>query len=114
MASVRQEKVAKLIQQDLAVIFQQNARELFGGAFITVTVVRMSPDMGLAKVYISFFTNSGTDKQELLDLVRSKSSQIRGMLGHKIGKQVRAIPELAFYLDDSLDYATEINNLLKK
>lgn len=114
MASIRQEKVAKLIQQDLAVIFQQNAKSLFGGAFITVTVVRMSPDMGLAKVYISFFTNSGTDKKELLDLVRSRGSQVRGLLGHKIGKQVRVIPELVFYLDDSLDYANEIDNLLKK
>jgi ribosome-binding factor A len=114
MGSIRQEKVAKLIQQDLAIIFQQNAKALFGGAFITVTVVRMSPDMGLARVYISFFTNTGTDKDELLEMVRSKGSQLRGMLGHKIGKQVRIIPEMAFYLDDSLDYANEIDNLLKK
>lgn len=113
MSSVRQEKVAKLIQQDLAIIFQQQAKELFGGAFITVTVVRMSPDMGLAKVYLSFFANSGTDKDGILEMVRAKASQIRGMLGRKIGKQVRSIPELAFYLDDSLDYAIEINNLLK-
>ncbi len=114
MAGLRQDKVAKLIQQDLAVIFQQEARNLFGGAFITVTVVRMSPDMGLAKVYISFFTNTGTNKEELLQMVRDKASQLRGLLGHKIGKQVRAIPELVFYLDDSLDYANEIDNLLKK
>jgi ribosome-binding factor A len=114
MASVRQEKVAKLIQQDLAVIFSENARELFGGAFITVTIVRMTPDLGMAKVYLSFFANSGTDKEELLAMVKTKTSAVRGILGRKIGKQVRIVPELAFYLDDSLDYASEIDNLLKK
>jgi ribosome-binding factor A len=114
MASIRQEKVAKLIQRDLAVIFQEESRSLFAGAFITVTVVRMSPDLGLAKVFLSFFANASNNKEDLLDMVRGKSSQIRGILGRKIGKQVRIIPELVFYLDDSLDYAEEINNLLKK
>ncbi len=114
MASIRQEKTANLIKQDLAVIFSENSRELFGGAFITVTVVRMTPDLGLAKVYLSFFTNAGADKDALLEMVRSKSNAVRGKLGRKIGKQVRIVPELAFYLDDSLDYADEIDNLLKK
>jgi ribosome-binding factor A len=113
MATIRQEKVARIIQQDLAVIFQEKSRDLFGGAFITVTVVRMSPDLGLAKVFLSFFANSGTDKHQLLDLVKSKSGAIRGLLGNKIGKQVRIVPELLFYLDDSLDYAQEIDDLLK-
>ncbi len=113
MASIRQEKVAKLIQQDLAIIFQEKARELFGGAFITVTVVRMSPDLGVAKVYLSFFTNSGTDKKEVLELVKSKAGAVRGALGHRIGKQVRIVPELLFYIDDSLDYAQKIDDLLK-
>ncbi len=113
MASIRQEKVARLIQRDLAVIFQENARSLFGGAFITVTVVRMSPDLGLAKVYLSFFANSGTDKDALLEMVRGRAGQVRGLLGKKIGKQVRTVPELVFYRDDSLDYADEIDQLLK-
>ena len=113
MASLRQEKVAKLIQRDLAVIFQEQARELFGGAFITVTVVRMSPDMGVAKVFLSFFANAGTNKDELLAMVRSKAPAVRGLLGRKIGKQVRSIPELFFFIDDSLDYAIKIDNLLK-
>ncbi len=112
MASLRQEKVAKLIQRDLAVIFQEQAKDLFGGAFITVTVVRMSPDMGVAKVFLSFFTNSGTNKEDLLTVVRSKASAVRGLLGRKIGKQVRSIPELYFFIDDSLDYASTIDNLL--
>jgi ribosome-binding factor A len=113
MASIRLEKVGRVIQQDLAVIFQEKSRELFGGAFITVTVVRMSPDLGVAKVFLSFFANSGTDKKDLLEMVKARTSAIRGLLGHKIGKQVRVVPELLFYLDDSLDYAQEIDDLLK-
>lgn len=114
MASVRQEKVAKLIQRDLAVIFQEHTNDLFGGAFITVTTVRMTPDMGLAKVYISIFALAGADKNKVLELVRSKTSAIRGILGRKIGKQVRIVPDLQFFIDDSLDYAETIDKLLKK
>jgi ribosome-binding factor A len=113
MASIRQDKVSKLIQRDLATIFQEQARELFDGAFITITVVRMSPDLGAARVFLSFFTTGGTDKGTLLNMVRERTSAVRGLLGRKIGKQVRTVPELYFYLDDSLDYADEIDRLLK-
>lgn len=113
MASIRQEKVAKLIQQELAIIFQQNSKTLFGGAFITVTVVRMSPDLGAARIYLSYFANSGSNKKEFIEMIRDKTSKIRGLLGNVVGKQLRIVPELYFYLDDSLDYAEEIDNLLK-
>lgn len=114
MASIRQEKVSKLIQQELAIIFQQNSKTHFGGAFITVTTVRMSPDLGSAKVYISYFAPKGADKKAFIEMVRERTSRIRGLLGNKVGKQLRIVPELFFYLDDSLDYAEEIDNLLKK
>lgn len=114
MPSIRQEKVASLIQKELAIIFQQNSVSHFGGAFITVTAVRMSSDLGAARVFLSYFANSGTDKKGFIEIIRSKTSMIRGMLGNKVGKQLRLVPELYFYLDDSLDYAEEINNLLKK
>jgi ribosome-binding factor A len=113
MPSIRQEKVAKLVQQELAVIFQQHSKDMFDGAFITVTIVRMSPDLGVAKVYLSFFAPGKDNKGEFLDVVRSQSSKIRGILGNKVGKQLRVVPELIFYLDDSLDYADKINDLLK-
>lgn len=112
MASIRQEKVGKLIQQELAIIFQQNSKSHFHGAFITVTVVRMSPDLRSARIYLSFFANKGTDKSELLDLIRSKTSLVRGFLGNRVGQQLRVVPELYFYLDDSLDYAQEIDEIL--
>lgn len=111
MASIRQSKVASLLQRDLATIFQQESKNLFGGAFITVTIVRMAPDLSFAKVYLSIFTKE--DKKEVLEQVKSKASAIRGILGRKIGKQVRIIPELGFYLDDSIDYASKIDELLK-
>lgn len=114
MASIRQDKIAKVIQQEMAIIFQQNAKELFGGAFITVTAVRMTVDMGMAKVYLSIFTKTTEEKEVMLEHVRKRKGQIRGLLGHKVGKQLRAVPELSFYIDDSLDYLDEIDNLLKK
>ena len=114
MPSIRQEKVAKLIQQELAIIFQQHSRDLFNGAFITVTVVRMSPDLGVAKTFLSFFAPGKGTKEELLEMVRSKSSKIRGILGNKVGKQLRIVPEVAFFIDDSLDYSEKINDLLKE
>lgn len=114
MASIRQEKVANLIKKELAIIFQQHSRDLFGGAFITVTVVRMSPDLGLAKAYISFFSTGATNKEELLKMVRSQVSKVRGILGRKVGKQLRVVPDLAFYHDDSLDYAEKIDDLLNE
>ncbi|MCZ4407882.1 30S ribosome-binding factor RbfA [Cryomorphaceae bacterium 1068] len=114
MPSIRQEKVAKLIQQELAIIFQQHSRDLFGGAFITVTVVRMSPDLGFAKTFLSFFAPGKESKEEILEIVRAKSSKIRGILGNKVGKQLRIVPELAFFIDDSLDYSEKIDDLLKE
>ena len=114
MPSIRQEKVAKLIQQELAIIFQQHSRDLFNGAFITVTVVRMSPDLGVAKAFLSLFAPGKGTKEELLEMVRAKSSKVRGILGNKVGKQLRIVPEVAFFIDDSLDYSEKINDLLKE
>ncbi len=112
MSSIRQQKVERLVQRALGEIFQQESSNLFGGAFITVTVVRISPDLGHAKVYLSFFTTG--PKEDLLTLVESKGSHVRGLLGNRIGKSVRIVPELQFHIDDSLDQSEKIDNLLKK
>ena len=80
--------------------------------FISVTQVRMSPDLGLAKVYLSFM--AVRDKKIALEAVKQEAWRVRKELSDKIGKQVRVIPELNFYLDDSLDYYESINNALKK
>ena len=111
-SSIRQKKVAIWRQKELASIFQQESRNLFGGALITVTIVRISPDLGFAKVYLSFFM--AKDKDALLKIIKSHNSKIRFELGRIVGKQLRIVPELQFYLDDSLDYAQNINDLLNK
>lgn len=113
MSSIRREKVASLIQKELAVIFQRDSRDLFSGAFITVTGVRISPDLSVARVHLSFLPVSSETKESLLEKVRKKTGAVRGILGRQVGKQLRIVPELHFYVDDSLDYAEEIDDLLK-
>lgn len=112
MSSIRQQKMERLVQRALGEIFQQESRSLFGGAFITVTVVRMSPDLGHAKVYLSIFQPG--DKSDLLKMVEEQNSKVRGLLGKRIGKSVRSVPELQFRIDDSLDQSEKIDELLKK
>jgi len=112
MESLRQQKVNKLLAKELAEIFRSEARTLFGGGFITVTGVRVSPDLGLAKVYLSIMVNR--DKNVVFKMIQDQNSVIRRKLGNIIGKQLRIVPELMFYIDDSLDYAMKIEELLKK
>jgi ribosome-binding factor A len=112
MESLRQQKVNKLLAKELAEIFRSEARAMFGGGFITVTGVRVSPDLGLAKVYVSIMATR--DKQVVFKLIQDQNSHIRRKLGSVIGKQLRIVPELMFYIDDSLDYAMKIEELLKK
>jgi len=110
MSSIRQQKVERLLQKRLGNIFTSEVKiEGFSG-MITVTAVRISPDLSFAKVYLSVFP--GDDAKKVLEVVRNDQSTIRGILGRKVGKELRIVPELAFYLDDSLDYAENIDNLL--
>lgn len=112
MDSLRQSKVNSLLQQEMAEVMQGHNRSLLPHGLITVTGVRVSPDLGIAKVYLSFFP--AEDKLSVLQHVRDMTSKLRGELGHRVGKQLRIVPELNFYLDDSLDRAEEIDQLLKK
>ena len=109
--SKRQEKVSKLLQRDLADIFQKEA-QLFNGALITVTKVRITPDLSYAKVYLSIFI-PGDDAKPIIESIQAQASNFRYALGKKIKNQVKKIPELAFFVDDSLDYIDHIDELLK-
>lgn len=111
MDSIRQNKVSSLLQQELARIFQQEGRALLPGGLITVTGVRVSPDLGVAKAYLSLFPVK--DKAAVMERIREQAHRLRGQLGQRVGKQLRVVPELLFYLDDSLDRAEEIDRLLK-
>lgn len=112
MESTRQNKVARLIQKDLGEIIQKLDSSILKGRMITVTVVRMSPDLSVAKVYLSFFPSPG--REESLEDLRAHVKLIRNQLGVRVRNQLRLVPELAFFIDDSLDYAEKIEQLLKK
>ncbi len=112
MESTRQQKYSKLILKELSDIFLHDTKGLFGNAFITVTTVRMSPDLGIAKVYLSFMMIE--DKKTMLDNIIKQTKPIRKMLGNRISKQARVIPALMFFLDDSVDYANKMNELFSK
>ena len=112
MDSIRQNKVGRLIQRDLSEMFQKECKEYTGGAMLSVTAVRVSPDMSYARVYLSIFPSELAEK--VLGILDEKNKNIRFILGKKIGKQTRIIPELRFFVDDSLDYIDKIDNLLKQ
>lgn len=107
--SIRQEKFGKVIQKELADIFLQMRSSLFGNAFITVSGVMVSPDLGYAKVYLSFL--QAKNNEELLATINKHTKEIRHELALKIRKQVRVIPELHFLIDDSLDYVFKMEKV---
>ena len=111
METTRQQKVARQIQKDLSDIFMHATREITQNKLITVTVVRMTPDLSLAKVYLSIFPSG--DATKLLDNLQQHVKHIRLELGKKVRHQLRIVPEIAFFIDDSLDYAEHIDGLLK-
>ena len=109
MESKRQQKFSRLIQKELAEVFQRETTHLFGGAYISVSTVRVSPDLGMARVYLSVML--APNKEELLQELRVNTKTIRHHLAQRIKSQVRIIPELVFYLDDSAEYAANIDKL---
>ncbi|WP_422360370.1 ribosome-binding factor A [Reichenbachiella sp.] len=110
MSSTRQLKYAGLIKKDLSELFQRDSRHWFGNAFVTITDVEVSPDLSFARVFLSLMMVE--DEPAFLELVKSKKSEIRKALGLKIGKQVRVVPDLNFYLDDTQENAQKIEDLL--
>jgi len=110
MSSIRQQKIEAVIQAELATFFQRQAGEICLGAMVSVTVVRVTSDLSLARVYLSIF--AGPDKKEVLESVQANRGKIRLEVG-RILKNLRKIPDLVFHIDDSLDYANKIDELLK-
>lgn len=110
MTTTRQHKVSRLLQKELADYFQKNGSRITGGKMVTVTVVRISPDLGVSKVYLSLFPGEGY--QEALQAITDAAGLVRSEMGKRLRNQLRHIPEFVFYLDDSLDYIDRIDNLL--
>lgn len=110
--TTRQLKVAREIQKDLAEIIRSKGMAVFGGAMVTVSEVRVSPDLSIAKTYVSIFPSS--KQQEVMKILEDNLKVYRGELGRMVAKQLRIVPEIVFYLDTTLDYAEHIDELLKK
>ena len=110
--STRQLKVAREIQKALAEIIRSKGMSHTGGAMVTVSEVRISPDLSLAKVFVSIFPSAKA--AQVMEILQENVRLYRGELGRIVAKQLRIVPELAFILDTSLDYAEHIDELLKK
>jgi ribosome-binding factor A len=112
MQSRRQERFARLIQKELGLYFVNEGKKIFGNLIISVTQVAVSPDLGYAKIYLSFLNEKDHDKA--LETVRNHAGEIKRFFGLKIRNEVRKIPEIHFFYDDTLDYMEKIDVLLKK
>lgn len=111
MESTRQQKIARLLQKELSEIFRQETAKV-GNVIVSVSAVRVSPDLSIARAYLSIFPSDKA--QILLDSINKSSKQIRYDLAQKVRYQLRKTPELFFHIDDSLDYIEHIDNLLNK
>jgi len=112
MATTRQNKVSRLLQKELGNFFQREGNGMFSGKMITVTNVRMTPDLGQARIFLSIFPS--LEKEDFNRKLQENSGHIRHELGNRIRHQLRSVPELHFFLDDSLDYIENIDKLLNK
>jgi ribosome-binding factor A len=111
MESTRQKKVSRLIQKEMADIFLKRGNEIAHGKLVSITRVRVSPDLSFAKIYISIFPAVNQDSTFLS--IQEHTSKIRFDLGQKVRSQLRIVPDIVFHIDDSLDYIDKIDKLLK-
>jgi ribosome-binding factor A len=110
METTRQNKISRLIQKELSEIFLLQTKAM-NGVLVSVSTVRISPDMSIARVYLSVFPSERG--KELVANINQNMKSIRFELGNRVRHQLRIIPELKFFLDDSLDYVERIDELLK-
>ena len=111
MQETRQNKISRLLQKELSVIFQEQTRGMHG-VMVSVTRTKISPDLGICTAYLSIFPSEKSE--ELLKNIEKNNQQIRYALGQRIRYQLRIVPELRFFIDDSLDYIDRIDELLNK
>ena len=110
METTRQNKISRLIQKELSDIFLQQTKAM-NGVLVSVSVVRISPDMSIVRAYLSVFPSERSE--EIVKNINDNTKSIRFELGNRVRHQLRIIPELKFFVDDSLDYIENIDRLLK-
>ena len=111
MESTRQAKISRLLQKELSEIFRQQTAKTHG-VIVSVSAVRVSPDLSIARAYLSVFPSDKA--QESMESINASAKTVRYELAQKVRFQLRKVPELQFYLDDSLDYIANIDSLLEK
>lgn len=111
MQETRQNRICRLLQKELSLIFQSQTRQMHG-VMVSVTRAKVSPDLSICTAYLSIFPSERGE--ELLKNIQKNAASIRYELGQKVRNQLRIIPELRFFIDDSLDYIERIDELLKK
>ena len=111
MQETRQNKIARLLQKELSIIFQQQTRAT-RGTMVSVTRVKISPDLSVCTAYLSIFPSEKAE--QMLRNITANEKQVRYELGTRVRHQLRIIPELRFFIDDSLDYLERIDELLRK
>ena len=111
MQETRQNKIARLLQKELSVIFQEQTRAMHG-VMVSVTRTKVSPDLSICTAYLSIFPSERGE--EILRNIEKSNQQIRYSLGQRVRYQLRIVPELRFFIDDSLDYIDRIDELLKQ
>lgn len=111
MQETRQNRISRLLQKELSLIFQSQTRQMHG-VMVSVTRVKISPDLSICTAYLSIFPSERGE--ELLKNINTNVASIRYELGQKVRNQLRIIPELRFFIDDSLDYMEHIDSLLKQ
>lgn len=109
--STRQLKVSKELQRDIAEIIRSKGMAMFDGALVSVSGVKISPDLSVAKIYVSIFPSEKAEK--VMGILDENARALRGELGNRVAKQLRIVPEIMFFRDDSLDYVERIEELLK-
>lgn len=110
--SKRQRRFSSVIHQDLAEILQREGNVWLPGVFVTITQVRMTPDLAIARVYLSFIDSQKA--QDSLSIIRSKASDIRYKLGVRIKHDVRVVPHLEFFIDDTNEYVQHMDKIFDK
>lgn len=108
--SKRQLKFSKLIQEEISDIYQRRFQGSFAGSLVTISGVEMSPDLSFAKIFVSVFPSAETGT--VMEKLNEDKSQIRGDLGRRIGKNVRIIPEIAFFSDATAEEADRIDKII--
>ena len=112
MESIRQKQISKIIQVALSEIFLKEAKEILGSALVSVAAVKITPDLYIARVYLSIYNTP--DPKEILGFIEHNNKEIRGLLGKKIRNKVRTIPQLEFFRDDTMDEVIKLDNLFKE